>query len=79
MQNVAKRDRLSARWQRYQGLASVRDGSSLSMLECEKKFEPRCVCSLPAVMWEAEYFCVVTGDLSEKCSGAVASLGPRDK
>ena len=79
MQKIAKRARLSARWQRHQRLAPVRDGGSLPILDCEMRIEPRCACSSPEVMWEGEYFCIVTGDLSDRCSGAVTSLGSSDK
>jgi hypothetical protein len=58
-------------------LAPVRDGSSLSILECEKTFEPRCVCASPSVMWEGEYFCVVTGDLIDKCAGRCSIAGSK--
>ena len=73
MQKIAKRARLLARWQRRLQLA-VRDGGSLPKLECEARIEPRCICSSPSVMWEGEYFCIVTGDPSDKCSLAVPAL-----
>ena len=77
MQKVIERDWLSARWEGRQGLAPGCDDGSLPIPERETMAEPRCVCSSPAVMWEGEYFCVVTGDLSDRCSGAVRSLGSR--
>src|SRR5208337_839813 len=61
------------------GLASVRDGGSLPIRECETRIEPRCAFSPTAVVWENEYFCIVTGDRSDRCSGAVTSLGSSDK
>jgi len=71
VQEIHKRARLSARWQRRHRLALGR-GDSLP--EGKTAPEPRCACSSPVVMWEGEYFCVVTGDLSDKCSLAVTSL-----
>jgi hypothetical protein len=76
VQKMAKRARLlETRWQRGQRLISGRVGDKLPMPESETAIEPRCVCSSPVVMWEGEYFCSVTGDHSDKCSGAVTSLG----
>ena len=75
MQKPARQARLSASRQRYQRRPLAGDGGSSPVLETG--MEPRCVCSSPSAMWEGEYFCVVTGDLSDKCSLAVASLGSR--
>ena len=74
MQKIAKQARLSAEWQRHQRLAPVGDAVSLPTPECETRIEPRCACSSPSVMWEGEYFCVVTGDPSDRCSLAVTAL-----
>ena len=75
MQKMAKRARLlETRWRRGQPLISGRVGGKLPMPEPETAIEPRCLCSSPLVMWEGEYFCVDTGDLSDRCSLAVAAL-----
>jgi len=74
---MAKREWVSARWQRRQRVAQIGDAVSLPTPESELRSELRCICSAPLVMWEGEYFCVVTGDLSDKCSGAVTSLVPQ--
>jgi len=74
VQKIAKRAWLSPTWQRHQRSAPLRDGRSLPMPEGDTRIGPRCVCSSPSVMWEGEYFCVVTGDLSDKCSLAVRAL-----
>ena len=74
MQKIAKRAWLPARWQRRQRWAPVGDGGSLPLLESETRIEPRCVCSSPSLMWEGEYFCAVTGELSDRCSLAVTAL-----
>jgi len=74
VQRIAKRARLSAEWQRRRMLMPV-SGDSLAIPERNTAAEPRCACSSPVVMWEGEYFCVVTGDLSDKCSLAAASPG----
>ena len=74
MQKIAKQARLLERWQRYQRLTPGRDDVQLPILEAETTVEPCCACSSPVVMWEGEYFCVVTGDLSDKCSLAVPAL-----
>lgn len=40
--------------------------------------ETRCKCSAPAVMWECEYFCSLTGSLCNNCTGrATILLGSR--
>src|ERR1700684_182079 len=31
--------------------------------------ETRCACLAPAVMWECEYFCSLTGSLCNNCTG----------
>ena len=36
--------------------------------------ETRCKCSAPAVMWECEYFCSLTGSLCNNCIGRAAIL-----
>ena len=72
MQKVARQARLSASWQTHQRRALAGDSGSPPILET--RIEPRCVCSSPSMMWEGEYFCVVTGDLSDRCSLAVTAL-----
>ena len=74
-QKIAKRVRLSARWQRHRRLLSGRVGEPVPIPERQTAIEPRCVCSSPVVMWEGECFCAVTGELSDRCSGAVTSPG----
>lgn len=37
------------------------------VMENDPPTELRCSCSSPAVMWECEYFCSMTGDLCSKC------------
>lgn len=71
MQKLARQAGLPASWQRYQRRAPAGDGGSSPVLETG--IEPRCVCSSPSVMWEGEYFCIGTGDVSDKCCGAMAS------
>ncbi len=72
MQKPPRQARLSASWRRYQRRPLAGDGGSSPVLETE--MGPRCVCSSPAVMWEGEYFRVVTGDLSDRCSLPVPAL-----
>ncbi len=73
VQKIAKRPRLSAGWQRRQRPAQIDDAVSLLTPERQTKIEPRCTCSSPTVMWEGEYFCAVTGDLSNRCSLAMTA------
>ena len=74
MQQIAKQSRLSAGWQRRRRLAPGLGGDFVPIPERETAAEPCCACSSPVAMWEGEYFCTITGDLSDKCSLAVASL-----
>jgi|SRR5271165_558226 len=74
VQKIAKRARLSTTWRGYQRLMAPGGRGSLPIPERETMAESRCVCSSPTAMWEGEYFCIVTGDLSDKCSLAVPAL-----
>ena len=72
MPKPARQARLSASWQGYQRRTLAGDGGSSPVLATG--MEPRCLCSSAVVMWEGEYFCVVTGDPSDRCSLAVTAL-----
>jgi hypothetical protein len=71
VQEIAKQARMSTRWQRHQRLGPVRNASSLPTPDW---IEQRCACSSPVVMWEGEYFCVVRGNLSDRCSLAMTAM-----
>jgi hypothetical protein len=66
---AAERMQVSGLAPNYETLSAMTEACNLSARTHMGQSEMRCACSAPAVMWECEYFCSLTGALCSDCTG----------